>query len=109
MRRPALDDAVEPVVGERSDAEAEGDGPGLADGRALLDEVEADRADERPRAEREDDADLPRWPGPREPQQRTEHQRRRGQRTPSERGSKRITSLLSAGPYSSAFALPRLG
>src|SRR6185312_5066497 len=70
---------------ERPRGEADADRRRSADPDAVLEELEADRADQRARAECKHEPDQPVRPRPCETEQRTEHERRRGDHTPAER------------------------
>ena len=82
----ACEQSVEREVGDRAGRESHRQHAGVAELRALLREVEAHGADQRPRAEGEHEPDDPVRPGPGQPEQRADDQRRRGERAPAERG-----------------------
>src|SRR3954451_21142377 len=81
-----LEDRVEAEVRQRSGGEPDGDGPGPADLRALLGEVEAHGADQRTGAEGEHEPDEAARPSARSPQDAADDEGRCGQRPPTERG-----------------------
>lgn len=68
------DRAVEPEVGEGADSETEPRQAGATQRDAFLRQLEADRADQRPGAESEDEADLALRPAVGEGQRRADHE-----------------------------------
>jgi hypothetical protein len=84
--RPALDRAVDREVRERAGAEPERDGERARLLHALGEQLEAHRADQRARAEREDEPDRARRPRAGEREQGAEHERGGGERAPADGG-----------------------
>ena len=89
----ALDQAGEHKVRERPGREPDPDCRRPADVHALLEELEADRTDERAGPEGEHEPDQPRRPRPRQAKQHPEHERRGGNHTPAQGGAHQLAPI----------------
>ena len=92
-----VEQAVEAEEGEGADPEAERGRADAPDRDAFGRELEADRADQRPGAEGEDQPDLAVGPAPGVREDGPDHQRGRGQHSPAERRGHSVTELEAVG------------